>query len=103
MSDPRDGASLRILHLEDDANDAELIQAELEASGYAVAIEHVLSQESFRNSLRAGGFDLILSDYALPGVDGISALHLAREISPHVPFILVSGQIGEEAAVESVR
>src|SRR5258706_7575880 len=103
MSDPRNAATLRVLHLEDDPNDAELIQAELEASGYQVAIEHVMSRESFSAALRNGGFDLTLSDYALPGFDGLSALQIARELAPDVPFILVSGQIGEEAAVESVR
>src|SRR6185369_7234520 len=57
-----DGASLRVLHLEDDARDAELIQAELEQNGYRVATECVLSRDAFIARLTAGGFDLILSD-----------------------------------------
>jgi signal transduction histidine kinase len=94
---------LHILHLEDDPKDAELIQAELESNGYSVVIERVMTRDAFTTRLREGRFDLILSDYALPGFDGLSALRIAREISPRVPFISVSGQLGEEAAVESVR
>ena len=103
MSEQGDGAELRILHLEDDPNDAVLIRAELEASGHRVAIERVVSRESFTSRLTEGQFDLILSDYALPGFDGLTALRIAREIAPQIPFISVSGQLGEEAAVESVR
>ncbi|HKQ57008.1 MAG TPA: response regulator [Candidatus Eisenbacteria bacterium] len=94
---------LRVLHLEDDPRDAELIGAELEASGYTVTIERVASEESFTARLREGGFDLILSDFALPGFDGLAALRIAREVAPEVPFISVSGRLGEEAAVECVR
>ena len=98
-----DGASLRVLHLEDDARDAELIQAELEQNGYRVATECVLSRDAFIARLTAGGFDLILSDFALPDFDGLTALRIARELAPEVPFITVSGRLGEEAAVECVR
>jgi signal transduction histidine kinase len=89
--------------VEDDPHDAELIQAELEASGFRVAIERVMSEASFSAWLREGGFDLILSDYSLPGFDGLSALRIARDLAPDVPFISVSGMLGEEAAVETVR
>src|SRR2546426_2523909 len=98
-----EGAFLRVLHLEDDPRDGELIRAELEEQGYRVAIERVLSQEAFITGLTAGGFDLILSDFALPGFDGLTALRIARELAPEVPFITVSGRLGEEAAVECVR
>jgi two-component system, cell cycle sensor histidine kinase and response regulator CckA len=94
---------VRILHLEDDPNDAELIQAALEADGLPVAFETVATREEFAAALERGGFDLILSDYSLPGFDGIAALHLARVSAPDVPFIIASGQLGEEAAVEGVR
>jgi two-component system, cell cycle sensor histidine kinase and response regulator CckA len=103
MSEAVRGASLRILHLEDDPYDAELITAELEASGYRVAIERVESEATFTARLTGGGFDLILSDFALPGFDGLSALRIAREVAPEIPFISVSGRLGEEAAVECVR
>ena len=94
---------IRILHLEDDPNDAELIQASLEMDGLLVAVETVATREDFAAALKRGDFDLILSDFALPGFDGASALGIARDTAPGVPFIMVSGQLGEEAAVESVR
>jgi signal transduction histidine kinase len=94
---------IRILHLEDDPNDAELIQAALEMDRLPVAVETVATQQDFAAALERCEFDLILSDFALPGFDGASALVIAREAAPGVPFIMVSGQLGEEAAVESVR
>jgi len=103
VSEPPYATSLRVLHLEDDPLDAELIKTELEERGYRVTIERVVSEESFTAKLREGGFDLILSDFALPGFDGLAALRIARDIAPDIPFITVSGRLGEEAAVECVR
>src|SRR5438552_15782103 len=94
---------IRILHPKDDPNDAELIRASLEMDGLPVAVETVATREDFAAALKRGDFDLILSDFALPGFDGASALGIARNAAPDVPFIMVSGQLGEEAAVESVR
>src|SRR5437867_8635235 len=82
MNTARDNIRLRILHLEDDSNDAELIQAALESEGLAVAIHRVDTREEFTAALTGPPFDLILSDYALPGFDGLSALRLARETVP---------------------
>ena len=103
MGERQSRSGIRILHLEDDPNDAELIQAALEADGLPVEVETVATKEDFVAALERGNFDLILSDYALPGFDGISALGIARETKPDVPFIIASGQLGEEAAVESVK
>jgi two-component system cell cycle sensor histidine kinase/response regulator CckA len=94
---------IRILHLEDDPNDAELIRASLEMDGLPVAVETVATRMDFAAAVKRGDFDLILSDFSLPGFDGASALGIARDAVPDVPFIMVSGQLGEEAAVESVR
>jgi two-component system cell cycle sensor histidine kinase/response regulator CckA len=94
---------VRILHLEDDPNDVELILAAIEEDGLLVDVEHVTTREEFTAALTRGEMDLILSDYSLPGFDGVAALRIAREIRPDVPFIIVSGQLGEEAAVDSVR
>jgi signal transduction histidine kinase len=94
---------LRILHVEDDPNDAELIRLALEADGLRVRPERVTSGDELIAALERGGFDLILSDFALPGFDGLSALRICQQRAPSVPFILVSGQIGEEAAVDGVR
>jgi PAS domain S-box-containing protein len=94
---------LRILSLEDDPNDAELIQAALEAEGLACKMARVDTQTAFRASLEKGEIDLILADYTLPSFDGLSALRLAMSTLPEVPFIFVSGTLGEEVAVEALQ
>src|SRR2546428_10987305 len=95
--------TLHVLHLEDDPNDVELVQATLGAEGLWCKVETVSTREQFLSVLDRGGLDLILSDYSLPTFDGLSALQAAREIAPEVPFILVSGAIGEEMAIESMK
>lgn len=94
---------LKILHLEDDVIDAELVRDALEAEGIRCEIQRASSRSEFERALRSRPVDLILSDYSLPGFDGMSALALAREINPEAPFIFVSGTIGEERAVESLK
>ena len=94
---------LRILHLEDDPNDALLIDAALRQEGVECQVVQVSTREAFVAELEKGDIDLILSDYALPGFDGLSALALARSAASDTPFILVSGTLGEEAAIESLR
>src|ERR671931_556424 len=96
-------SSLRILHLEDDARDAELLQAMLEAEGIVSHVRRVASQDDFLASLEQNGFDLIFADYSLPSFDGLSALKIALEKCPDVPFIFVSGTLGEEAAIEALK
>ncbi len=94
---------LKILHLEDDPLDAELLHSSLSEAGIPCEIERVDTESSFRVALDRGGFDLIVSDFSLPAFDGKSALGLARVRAPEIPFIFVSGTIGEDAAVESLR
>src|SRR5437773_7495448 len=94
---------LRILHLEDDVIDTELLQATLEMNQVVAEVNRVETREQFLNALEGGGYDLVISDYSLPSFDGLTALSLARELMPSVPFILFSGTIGEEAAIESLR
>lgn len=96
-------APLQILHLEDDRNDAGLIQAALEANGIACKITLVETRDKFVAALDRGGFDLILSDVTLPTFDGLTALDVAREKSPHTPFIFASGSFGEELAIEMLK
>lgn len=96
-------APLRILHLEDDARDAELLLATLEAAGIVSQVTLVDSQADFSASLERGGWDLVLADYSLPSFDGLSALKIALEKCPDVPFIFVSGTLGEEVAVEALK
>jgi two-component system cell cycle sensor histidine kinase/response regulator CckA len=109
MSPPSHGASqsaspvLRILHLEDNPADGELIQSMLEAGGIATKIQRVETRADFEAALDQRCFDLIISDYTLPCFDGLSALGVARQKHPEVPFIFVSGTIGEELAVDSLK
>ena len=94
---------LHVLHLEDNPDDAELIEARLAAEGIACAMARVDTRAAFLAALEQGGFELILADYALPTFDGLSAFTLARERRPEVPFIFISGTIGEEPAIEALK
>src|SRR6266849_5348360 len=95
--------TIRFVHLEDDPHDAELVAATLVHGGIRCEIVRVQTQEDFRAALEGQKIDMILSDYALPSYDGLSALALARKLRPDVQFLLVSGTIGEEAAIESLK
>ena len=94
---------LRILSLEDDPRDSELIYGLLEAEGILCEVTRVDTQPAFLASLEGDAVDLILSDYSLPSFDGISALKMAHSEWPDMPVILVSGTLGEEEAVESLK
>ena len=94
---------MRILHLEDDPRDAELVRATLENEGLACDLIRVDTETEFSTFLQQGGIDLVLADYTLPSFDGISALKLIKGISPEVPFIFVSGTLGEEVAIEALK
>jgi signal transduction histidine kinase/CheY-like chemotaxis protein len=94
---------LRILYLEDEPKDAELVQATLEAANVVCSVTRVESRPEFVGLLERGGFDLILADHTLPSFDGISALKLAREVRPELPFIFVSGTLGEEVGIEALK
>ncbi|MFZ5453847.1 MAG: PAS domain S-box protein [Thermodesulfobacteriota bacterium] len=94
---------IHILHLEDDPADAELAQALLESEGLACQINRVQTGDEFREALSQGGYDVILADFRLPGYDGMSALRLVQEMGLDIPFIFVSGTMGEDAAIEGLR
>ena len=94
---------LRVLHLEDDPRDAELVQETLETGGIVCHVTRVETQADFIASLERGGFDLILADYTLPSFDGLSALKVAQQKWAHVPFIFVSGTLGEEIVIEALK
>lgn len=94
---------LHILHLEDEPNDARLIQTQLADSGLECTITVVDNRTEFLARLEHGWVDLVLSDYAVPGFDGMAALKVVRERWPMLPFVLVSGTFGEEVAVESLK
>jgi len=94
---------LRILHLEDDLNDAELVRTALEADGFGFEVARVETETDFMAALTEKEYDIILADYKLPSFDGLSALAAAREKTPGVPFIFVSGVMGEELAIETLK
>src|SRR6202451_1289827 len=96
-------AQLSILYLEDDPRDAELVQETLEIDGIASHITRVETEGDFITSLEHGGFDLIFADYTLPSFDGLSALKVAHQSRPHLPFIFVSGTLDEELAIEALK
>ena len=94
---------LRVLHLEDNVRDTELIQAKLEAEGIQSALTRVEAEPDFAAALEQGDFDVILADYTLPSFDGLSALKIAHERSPKIPFLFVSGTLGEDVAIEALK
>jgi len=94
---------LHILMLEDVATDAELIERELEGEGLEFESRRVTTRDAFEQALDAFAPDLILADYSLPSFDGMAALELATEERPHVPVVFVSGAIGEERAIETLK
>jgi PAS domain S-box-containing protein len=94
---------LNILHLEDEPDFAELVRSLLEQGGVDAQVRCVGDRLAFTQALEAGGFDLIISDYHLPSFTGLEAMTLAKKKFPHTPFILVSGTIGEQAAIESLK
>jgi two-component system sensor histidine kinase UhpB len=94
---------LRILILEDEAADAELMERELRKVKIDFVSRRVQTRETFLERLSDFSPDLILSDYSLPRFDGLSALAFAKEKCPNAPFILVSGAIGEERAIEILK
>src|ERR1700680_3787815 len=94
---------LRILSLEDDPKDAELVEEKLAIDGISSYVTRVETEADFIASLERGCFDLILADYTLPSFDGLSALEITRQRWPPVPFIFVSGTLGEEVAIEALK
>jgi two-component system sensor histidine kinase UhpB len=94
--------ALRIVLLEDNASDAELIQLRLTQHGMQIACHVVSTEVAYRQVLMQVP-DLVLADYTLPGFDGLAALRILRELHPDVPFIFVSGSLGEERAIEALK
>ena len=94
---------LHILMLEDVATDAELVRRELAQEGFDFEAERVDTEEGFTQALEDFAPDIILVDYSLPRFDGMEALEVAQEEQPHVPVVFVSGAIGEERAIETLK
>lgn len=94
---------LKILILEDNQSDADLLLRELKKSGLSFIYEIVQTRETFELALQNFKYDIILSDYSLPSFDGVSAFNIKQKIVPEIPFIIISGTLGEENAVELIK
>jgi len=95
--------SIRVLHLEDSPRDAEMIRHRLDGADVSCDIVLTNSKDSFEAALTREPFDLIISDYNLPGYDGVTALKQAQATQPDVPVILISGTVVEEEAVRCLQ
>ncbi len=94
---------LRLLVLEDNLEDRELIRCKLKDDNIDCEMTFTSGRRDFQAAFEQGGFDLILSDFSLPQFDGLTALRMVREKIPDLPFILISGALGDEQAVECLR
>jgi PAS domain S-box-containing protein len=92
-----------VLLLEDSEIDAELLAAHLAKAEVPFTLQRVTNRREFVAALEEGGCDVILADYSLPDFDGVSALNIARALQPDIPFIFVSGVVGEEFATNALK
>ena len=103
MTQPPSTEPIRILHLEDDPNDSELLIMILADENIPSQVHRVETRKDFESALEKQSWSLVISDYSLPSFDGLKALSLTRERLGDVPFILFSGTIGEETAIECLK
>ena len=96
-------SKLHFLHLEDNPTDVELVQAILEEQWPECSIDQVETEADFLAVLAKGGVDIILADYSLPTFDGMSAMAIVQKKCPDIPFLFVSGTMGEEIAIETMK
>ena len=94
---------LRILHIEDSPPDAEIIRERLIDAGFSFHLDWADDEQEFTSFLHGGRYDIILADYQIPGFNAPAAYQLAKTVCPDVPFICVSGAVGEDRAVELIR
>jgi PAS domain S-box-containing protein len=94
---------LRVLFLEDDSRDAKLAARQLEQAGFELVADVVALEQEFVAALHANAYDIVLADYRLPGWSGLDALGLLRRQDKDTPFILFTGTVGEETAVECIK
>ena len=94
---------LRLLLLEDGPDDVFIIRRRLAAELPECEVVSVATKAEFTEALKAEGWDLILSDYLLRAFHGLEALVIARELRPDIPFLFLSGMVGDEVAVESLK
>src|SRR6266436_4471912 len=97
------GKTLRVLHVEDSEQDVMLIARHLKRAGYELISDRVETAETMKAALETREWDVILCDYSMPKFKALEAIALVRERELDIPFIIISGTIGEEAAVEAMR
>jgi CheY-like chemotaxis protein len=95
--------SLRVLHLEDNLADRELVADSLDTDGLNCEFTYSKIKESFQAALSEARFDVIISDHSLPSFSGLEALAIAKKLQPTTPFIFVSGSISERAAIANLN
>jgi two-component system cell cycle sensor histidine kinase/response regulator CckA len=103
MSKKTSATPLRILHLEDNPYDSEIVSMLLADENIPCEIQRVETHKDFEAALEKGNYTLIISDFSLPAFDGLKALTLTRGKAGDMPFILFSGTIGEETAIECLK
>src|SRR4051812_14814601 len=94
---------LRLLLVEDSVDEAELVVRELSRGGFDVTWTRVQTEAALTTAVARHHWDVVISDFAMPGFDGLSAFSIVKQHHPDVPFIFVSGVLGEERAVEAMR
>jgi signal transduction histidine kinase len=94
---------LRILHLEDNPDDRQLVADTLRLDGLDCKLTFTQTEAEFESALKGEKFDLVMSDFTLPSYDGVSALAATKKLQSETPFIFLSGTIGEERAVEMLK
>lgn len=97
------GKRLHLLHVEDSQDDADLLLHALKCGGYDVVSKRVDTAEAMRASLESEDWQLVISDFSMPNFSGLAALSLLKEMKLDIPFILVSGTVGEEIAVSAMK
>ena len=94
---------LRVLFVEDSTDDVELIRRELARHGFTVQPRIAETRSEFLTAIKEGTWDVVLSDHSMKGFSSMDALHLLRAHDSDIPFIIVSGAIGEDSAVDAMR
>ncbi len=94
---------LRLLIVEDSEDDALLMERSLKRGGFDLSVKRVCTASQLRSELKKKSWDLVISDYIMPGFDGLEALEIVKENGLDLPFLIISGKIGHETAVEAMK
>jgi signal transduction histidine kinase/DNA-binding response OmpR family regulator len=103
LGDPQSPQVLRLLHVEDSPDDGELVAAELQRAGYQLVYHRVETRVALLNALAQQAWDVVIADFDLPHFSGLAALTMLQVAGLELPFLIVSGAIGEETAVAAMK